>query len=262
MAQKPVQAKRQRPVEQEEAEDVRLAKARAKKRFGEGWLDDNKSRPVTNGSNHETSTFERGTRSKGVAKEMRGRSPSIEPLEVEDPRRGSKASTIQSGDFYGNSGNARTSGADFHDTRSSGRLMAKADNSSAYRQSPRQRQRSPSPEPERWTANNPDWVKEVGWQSSVIYPRDGKNKATVDMQDIQRLDEGEFLNDNLIVFYLRWLEDRLVKDNPELANRIYFHNTFFYERLTKHGKGKLGGINYESIVCYSSRGGRRVEHMC
>ena len=131
--------------------------------------------------------------------------------------------------------------------------MAKADNSSAYRQSPRQRQRSPSPEPERWTANNPDWVKEVGWQSSVIYPRDGKNKATVDMQDIQRLDEGEFLNDNLIVFYLRWLEDRLVKDNPELANRIYFHNTFFYERLTKHGKGKLGGINYEAVERWTAK---------
>ena len=96
-------------------------------------------------------------------------------------------------------------------------------------------------------------MKDVGWQSSVIYPPDGKNKATVDMQDVQRLDEGEFLNDNLIVFYLRWLEDRLVKDNPELASRIYFHNTFFYERLTKHGKGKSGGINYEAVERWTAK---------
>ncbi|PVH76573.1 hypothetical protein DL98DRAFT_657386 [Cadophora sp. DSE1049] len=253
VAQKPVQAKRQRPVEQEEPEDIRLAKARAKKRFGENLVNDNKASRNTNGGNQRSGNLEQGTRSKGVAKDMRGRSPSNEFLEVEELRRGSSATALQAGEFYGNSSNARNNGADSHGTRSSGRLMAKMDSSPAYRQSPRQRPRSPSPEPERWTSNHPDWVKEVGWQSSVIYPPGGKNKATVDMQDIQRLDEGEFLNDNLIVFYLRWLEDRLVKDNPELASRIYFHNTFFYTRLTKHGKGKSGGINYEAVERWTAK---------
>ncbi|KAH6703152.1 hypothetical protein BKA61DRAFT_448450, partial [Leptodontidium sp. MPI-SDFR-AT-0119] len=109
------------------------------------------------------------------------------------------------------------------------------------------------PEPERWTFQNPDWVTKEKWRSSVIYPPDGKNKASVDMEDIQRLDEGEFLNDNLIVFYLRWLEDRLGKENPELASRIYFTNTFFYERLTKHAKGKSGGINYEAVERWTAK---------
>ncbi|RDW78499.1 hypothetical protein BP5796_06351 [Coleophoma crateriformis] len=111
------------------------------------------------------------------------------------------------------------------------------------------RQRSPSPE--KWTSVNKDWKK--NWVSSIIYPPEGNKKATVDMQDIERLDDGEFLNDNLISFYLRWLEEHhLARQRPDLAKRIYFHNTFFYTSLTK-GKPGQRGINYEAVQRWTAK---------
>ena len=58
--------------------------------------------------------------------------------------------------------------------------------------------------PERWTVLHPDWRRQ--WQMSLLYPATGKNRARVDDEDIPRLDEGEYLNDNLISFYIRYLQ--------------------------------------------------------
>lgn len=110
--------------------------------------------------------------------------------------------------------------------------------------------RPSTPEPERWTRSNPNWPKL--WHGSIVYPPVGKNKATVDRADIERLDEGEFLNDNLMTFYLRWLQHKTEERYPEIAERVYFHNTFFYERLTKSTKGKAG-INYENVERWTSK---------
>ena len=115
---------------------------------------------------------------------------------------------------------------------------------------PRQRPKTRTPSPERWTKSNPGWKEK--WRNSIIYPQEGKHKATVDKQDIERLDEGEFLNDNLIMFYLLWLERILKQERPDLAQRVYFHNTFFYERLSKPVKGKRG-INYEAVERWTSK---------
>ncbi|PMD52729.1 cysteine proteinase, partial [Hyaloscypha bicolor E] len=86
----------------------------------------------------------------------------------------------------------------------------------------------------------------------IIYPAIGKDRARVDMGDIEKLDDGEFLNDNLIAFYLRWLQDQLERQHPELAKRIYFQNTFFYQKLSKPEKG-IKGINYEAIKKWTSK---------
>jgi Ulp1 family protease len=102
-----------------------------------------------------------------------------------------------------------------------------------------------TPKIERWTMVNPNWSD--GWQHSIVYPPTGKNRATVDKQDIERLDEGEFLNDSLINFYLRWLEHHLL---PQLANRVYFHNTYFYKTLTT---GKQRSINYEAVERWTAK---------
>ncbi|RKF74698.1 putative ulp1 protease family protein [Golovinomyces cichoracearum] len=110
--------------------------------------------------------------------------------------------------------------------------------------------RSPTSEPERWTRSNPSWINQ--WHSSIVFPAVGKNKATVDRADIDRLDEGEFINDNLMMFYLRWLQQKMENECPQIANRVYFHNTFFYERLTNVGKGKTG-INYENVERWTSK---------
>ncbi|KJR80720.1 SUMO protease ULP2 [Sporothrix schenckii 1099-18] len=79
-------------------------------------------------------------------------------------------------------------------------------------------------EAERWTLKNPDWARD--WRIPLTYSR-----TTVDKDDVARLDEGEFLNDNIINFYMQFLQDTLKKSESTIATRVYFHNTFFYEKL-------------------------------
>ncbi|KAI9798674.1 MAG: hypothetical protein M1833_004663 [Piccolia ochrophora] len=87
---------------------------------------------------------------------------------------------------------------------------------------------------------------------SVVFPVEGPRRTTVDFTDLSRLDEGEFLNDSIIAFYLRYLEHRLEHENPIKASRVYIFNTFFYERLTSTVKGKRG-INYEAVAKWTSK---------
>ena len=84
------------------------------------------------------------------------------------------------------------------------------------------------------------------WKKPLTYPKFGKKKTTVEWSDLERLDEGEFLNDNLISFYLRYLEQRLEEQKPQLAKRIYFFNTFFFATLTNTHKGRKR-FNYEGV---------------
>ena len=84
------------------------------------------------------------------------------------------------------------------------------------------------------------------WKKPLTYPKVGKKKTTVEWSDLERLDEGEFLNDNLISFYLRYLEQRLEAERPELAKRVYFFNTFFFATLTNTHKGRKR-FNYEGV---------------
>ena len=111
--------------------------------------------------------------------------------------------------------------------------------------------KSRSPSPPRWTVVNPRWQDERRWRTSLIYPAEGKQQTTVDARDIERLDEGEFLNDNLIAFYLRFLEVQFGKSHRELFKRIYFQNTYFYETLTK-GKVRSNNINYDAVKQWSN----------
>ncbi|RDW84641.1 hypothetical protein BP6252_02231 [Coleophoma cylindrospora] len=151
---------------------------------------------------------------------------------------------LQPETFYGTSKGVKPPNSQPPGTRSSTRVA----NAESKARTPA-RQRSPSPE--KWTSVNKDWKE--NWVSSIIYPPEGNKKATVDMQDIERLDDGEFLNDNLISFYLRWLEEHhLTRQRPDLAKRIYFHNTFFYTSLTK-GKPGQRGINYEAVQRWTAK---------
>ena len=83
-------------------------------------------------------------------------------------------------------------------TRSSNRLGTRSANTRIiYRQSP-----SASPVVEKFSA-----LHGLGkpWDAPVVYPFDGERKTqtSVEHRDLERLDEGEFLNDNLIAFYLK-----------------------------------------------------------
>ncbi|KAH9203581.1 hypothetical protein DL95DRAFT_321160, partial [Leptodontidium sp. 2 PMI_412] len=84
------------------------------------------------------------------------------------------------------------------------------------------------------------------WTQSLVYPLRGEKPATVQFEDLGRLDEGAWLNDNLIWFYLRYLQDHLEKSRPDDAKSIYLFDTYFYERLTKNAK-EGRGINYEAV---------------
>ncbi|KAI0810501.1 hypothetical protein GGR55DRAFT_678461 [Xylaria sp. FL0064] len=145
-------------------------------------------------------------------------------------------------------GNDITSGQTSDDQLASVPRQARTTRSTfVYRVSPDPGE--PEPMPEGWTSLHSGWEKD--WRNSLVYPSTGKNRATIDKDDIQRLDEGQFLNDNIIIFYLRYLQKSLEEKDAELAKRIYFHNTFFYDKLkpTKNGQG----INYDSVKSWTSK---------
>ncbi|RAK80346.1 cysteine proteinase [Aspergillus fijiensis CBS 313.89] len=85
------------------------------------------------------------------------------------------------------------------------------------------------------------------WHKPLVYPRFGKKKAEVNMQDRDRLRKNdEFLNDNLIEFYIRFLQEHLSRTNEDVAKRVYFFNSFFYDTLMNVPRGKKG-INYDGV---------------
>ncbi|KAF2841180.1 cysteine proteinase [Patellaria atrata CBS 101060] len=86
------------------------------------------------------------------------------------------------------------------------------------------------------------------WEQPVVYPASGRNRSTVNFDDLLRLDDGEFLNDNIVEFYIRYL----VEQNPSTAPNVYFFSTFFYNSLNSNPKGK-GGVNYASVKKWTAK---------
>ncbi|KAJ3947122.1 uncharacterized protein N0V96_003508 [Colletotrichum fioriniae] len=107
-----------------------------------------------------------------------------------------------------------------------------------------------SPSPVSWIQQNPDWDK-IWNEKPLIFPATGKNRASVYRDDISRLEEGEYLNDNLIGFYLRHLQVHLEKENKAVSDRIYIMNTYFYPKLTDTKAGR--GINYEGVKSWTAK---------
>ena len=90
------------------------------------------------------------------------------------------------------------------------------------------------------------------WDQSVIYPETGAKRATVDYRDLQRLDEGEFLNDNLIAFYLRYCEEDYQRLQIHQKPKVYIFSNFFYSALTTTEKGTKG-FNYKAVQRWTSK---------
>jgi sentrin-specific protease 7 len=102
----------------------------------------------------------------------------------------------------------------------------------------------------QWTQVHPEWRD--NWKSSIVYPPTGKDRATINAEDIERLDEDQYLNDSLILFYMRWLWAHAQEAAPEASKRIHIMNTFFYERLTTTPKGTRG-FNYKAVERWTSK---------
>ncbi|QIX01781.1 hypothetical protein AMS68_007298 [Peltaster fructicola] len=117
----------------------------------------------------------------------------------------------------------------------------------ATEDTPRRSQRNPrstaqrklTPPPVlRWTHVN----RPAPWSQAVVYPSEGVRRVTVEFQDLERLDEGEFLNDTLISFGLRRVEETM----PEaLRKHTHWFNSYFYSTLCS-GQG-LKGFNYDAV---------------
>ncbi|EJT68148.1 hypothetical protein GGTG_14274 [Gaeumannomyces tritici R3-111a-1] len=77
-------------------------------------------------------------------------------------------------------------------------------------------------------------------------PDKKRRRTTIYQGDITRLDEGRFLNDNIIYSYLRYLHSL----GTDAADSFYFLDSFFYSAL-KSTNGKL--INYDRVKRWTSR---------
>ncbi|KAJ1727872.1 hypothetical protein LPJ61_004345, partial [Coemansia biformis] len=68
------------------------------------------------------------------------------------------------------------------------------------------------------------------------YPRGGPKPISVTGSDISRLYKGEFLNDTILEFYIRYIGENLRASNPLLHDQCLFFNTFFYRKLSQRSR--------------------------
>lgn len=102
--------------------------------------------------------------------------------------------------------------------------------------------KSLSPAIERWTENHPDWADD--WRIDLVYER-----TVVGTSDVERLDEGQLLNDVIISFYLKYLHKQLEDRDDQMAQKVYFFNSFFWDKL----KPKRGTVNYEGVKNWTAK---------
>ena len=95
-------------------------------------------------------------------------------------------------------------------------------------------------------AQYPDPQNLEPWPEPIIYPSTGANRTTVEFEDVSRLEDGEFLNDNIISFYLRYLYDYWGQNR----DKVYIFNTYFFSRLTS---GAKKDIDYEAVEKWTSK---------
>lgn len=80
-----------------------------------------------------------------------------------------------------------------------------------------------------------------------------KGGITVTMEDLQCLDSGQFLNDVIIDFYLKYL---LQKASGAVAERCHIFSSFFYKQLTRRDNASEGST---SDSCQRQRRHQRVK---
>ncbi|KAJ2809786.1 hypothetical protein H4S07_003059 [Coemansia furcata] len=68
------------------------------------------------------------------------------------------------------------------------------------------------------------------------YPPDGGKSIHVVGSDISRLRSGEFLNDTIIEFYMRYIGENLRTTDAKLYERCFFFNTFFFKKLSQRSR--------------------------
>lgn len=77
----------------------------------------------------------------------------------------------------------------------------------------------------------------------------GRKRTTVEFSDLERLDDGQYLNDNLIEFYIRWLTENITTKDKQ----VYFFGTHFYTALTNNTGNGARGFNYEAVSRWTAK---------
>lgn len=101
------------------------------------------------------------------------------------------------------------------------------------------------PEVERFSEIHglgPPWKKPLNYNS-------GRRRAVVDFKDLERLDDGQFLNDQLIDFYLLYLFDQAKVPR----DKVYLFNTHFFTTLSRKVPGQRGLINYQGVARWTAK---------
>ena len=99
-------------------------------------------------------------------------------------------------------------------------------------------------------AASKDFDLGMRWRRSLVYPRQGANRATVDYDDLSKLGDGELLNDNLVTFCIQYAKHM----SPKQSERVCVFNTYFYNQLlTNKPKGK--SINFEGVKRWTQKMG-------
>lgn len=68
------------------------------------------------------------------------------------------------------------------------------------------------------------------------YPNTEQVDVVIKSNDLLCLRDGEFLNDNIISFYLKYIQNELL--SKEDRDRTHIFDTFFYEKLTQKANTK------------------------
>ncbi|KAF9907814.1 hypothetical protein EC991_010506 [Linnemannia zychae] len=109
------------------------------------------------------------------------------------------------------------------------------------------------------SANNyrisPARAPEQAEETLFVYPYTASPKSksiAVGAEDVLRLGDGEFLNDTIIEFGLKYALTNMESKNKALSEQVYIFNTFFYQRLlAKPAKGATS--SYNSIKSWTAK---------
>lgn len=80
---------------------------------------------------------------------------------------------------------------------------------------------------------------------------DDNKRHDITADDFIKLNEGEYLNDTLINFYLKYYHQLTMKANEDLAKLVYIFNTFFYEKLARRDTN--GNVGYDFVRTWTTK---------
>ncbi|KAJ3226762.1 hypothetical protein HK099_004180 [Clydaea vesicula] len=91
--------------------------------------------------------------------------------------------------------------------------------------------------------NNCDTAKKNYPTGQMFVYQSGKQAISVSWEDYSRLDDGEFLNDTVIEFYIRYIFDRYPEN---IKSMLHIFNSFFYEKLVAKNENKCT-VGYDNV---------------